>query len=126
MFPCAEPAAKCCSCFRGEKCEDPGKHPRIKGWEEAATTDEGKIRAWWARWPEANIGIMTGAESGFVVLDVDPRHGGDEALRDIHVMMVSNYADAQDRAVAAGAVRGFGKNDLDKPLPVDLLRSYLG
>lgn len=50
----------------------------------------------------------------------------DEALRDIPVMMVSNYADAQDRAVAAGAVRGFGKDDLDKPSSIDLLRSYLG
>ena len=49
----------------------------------------------------------------------------DDALRDVPVMMVSNYADAQDRAVAAGAVRGFGKSDLDQPATTDLLRSYL-
>jgi len=49
----------------------------------------------------------------------------DESLRDIPVMMVSNYADAQDRAVAAGAARGFGKADLDKPATIELLRPYL-
>jgi hypothetical protein len=35
---------------------------------------------WWHRWPDANVGVRTGAESGLVVLDIDPRHGGDETL----------------------------------------------
>jgi putative DNA primase/helicase len=39
--------------------------------------------AWWRQWPDANIGVATGAPSGLLVLDVDPRHGGDEALRDL-------------------------------------------
>jgi hypothetical protein len=30
-----------------------------------------------------NIGIITGAESGIVVLDVDPRHSGDKTLADL-------------------------------------------
>jgi hypothetical protein len=34
-------------------------------------------------WPDANVGIATGAESGLVVLDVDPRHGGDESLEEL-------------------------------------------
>jgi putative DNA primase/helicase len=40
-----------------------------------ATTEIALIEYWW------NIGVCTGAESGVVVLDVDPRHGGDETLR---------------------------------------------
>ncbi|MBI4581626.1 MAG: DUF3987 domain-containing protein, partial [Planctomycetes bacterium] len=36
--------------------------------------------AWWQRWPDANIGIQTGAPSGTVTLDIDPRHGGDSSL----------------------------------------------
>lgn len=32
-------------------------------------------------WPHANIGIATGAKSGFIVLDIDTRHGGKESLR---------------------------------------------
>lgn len=57
-----------------------GKHPRTKNGLKAASTNLGVINEWWKKWPDANIGIATGQESGFVVLDVDPRHGGDESL----------------------------------------------
>ena len=43
-----------------------------------ATTDVRVICEWWQRWPNANIGTPTGQQ--FDVLDVDPRHGGDESL----------------------------------------------
>ena len=42
-----------------------------------ATTDVETIGEWWARWPAANIGLAIG--DAHVVLDVDPRHGGDLA-----------------------------------------------
>ena len=45
-----------------------------------ATTDAETIRRWWAADHGANIGIQTGAVSGLVVLDVDPRHDGDRSL----------------------------------------------
>jgi hypothetical protein len=45
-----------------------------------ATTNEEIIRQWWERCPTANIGIQTGAESGLVVLDIDPRNGGKDNL----------------------------------------------
>jgi len=56
------------------KCS-PGKHPRTNDGFKSATTNEKKIRAWWHNWPTANIGIVTGAISGLVVLDPD---GGDK------------------------------------------------
>jgi hypothetical protein len=34
------------------------------------------IAEWWQSWPAANIGISTGAVSGLLVLDLDPRNGG--------------------------------------------------
>ncbi len=43
-----------------------------------ATRDAGMVRAWWGRWPTANVGLATG--QGLLVVDVDPRHGGTEAL----------------------------------------------
>ena len=36
-----------------------------------ASADPEIVRQWWGRWPDANIAIATGAESGLVVLDVD-------------------------------------------------------
>jgi hypothetical protein len=50
-----------------------------KGLHEA-TTDLETVRAWWQRWPWANIGVATGARSGIVVVDVD-QPGGDESLQ---------------------------------------------
>ncbi len=49
-----------------------------------ATTDPATIRAWWAKYPNANIGIACGA-SGLVVLDVDVKHDalGMESWRDL-------------------------------------------
>jgi len=54
---------------------------------KSATVNLDQVRAWWGRWPDANIGVPMGALSGFVVLDVDARHGGlasFEKLRDRH------------------------------------------
>ncbi len=53
-----------------------GKIPRTEYGYKDATTDPGIIEAWWNKWPDANVGIVTGAVSGLVVLDVD-RHGED-------------------------------------------------
>jgi hypothetical protein len=47
---------------------------------KAATRDPDVILNWWKRWPDANLGIRTGAESGLVVLDVDAQHGGGKTL----------------------------------------------
>ena len=60
-----------------------GKEPLTEHGVRDATTDPATIEAWWNRWPDANVGIATGAVSGLVVLDVDPRNGGDEGLRDL-------------------------------------------
>jgi hypothetical protein len=48
-----------------------------------ATTDPAVIRRWWIRWPNASIALRTGEPSGLVVLDADPRHGGDDSLHDL-------------------------------------------
>ena len=43
----------------------------------------------------------------------------------VPVMLVSNYAEAQESAVAGGAVRGFGKAELDDPSVIARLRQVL-
>ena len=39
-----------------------------------------EISEWFRRWPDANIGIVTGEISNLIVLDIDPKHGGDSML----------------------------------------------
>lgn len=65
-------------------CRTPGKHPRISDWEVHATRELGIIRAWWQRWPNANVGIAAG-KSGLLTLDADKYkddYEGDALLRD--------------------------------------------
>ena len=53
------------------------------------------------------------------------RAKADADLAKTPVMMISNFAKAQDGAVAAGAERGFGKSSLSDPQTVELLARYL-
>lgn len=58
-----------------------GKVPLVKRGLHDATTDRATVERWWNRvWPGANVAVRTGAESGLLVLDVDPEHGGGESL----------------------------------------------
>jgi hypothetical protein len=66
-----------CSCAEGG-CSDRGKHPRLRGWQRLATVDPAMVGEWWRRWPDANLGLVTGR--AFDVLDVDGDQGV-EALR---------------------------------------------
>ena len=62
-----------CTCLEQEACPDPGKHPRLRGWQQLAATDPGLVGEWWRRWPDANLGLATGPR--FDVLDLDGHQG---------------------------------------------------
>ena len=83
VIPAHEITDGTCSCGRS-KCPGPGKHPRI-AWTvyQSRRPSPEEARRWWQRWPNANIAIVTGAVSGLVALDIDPRHGGDESVHDL-------------------------------------------
>ena len=80
VFPVYEPAGDGCSCPKGAACKDAGKHPRVSGWRDKPGTTPREVEAWARRWPRCNFGLVAGRGSGVVVLDVDPRHGGDATL----------------------------------------------
>jgi hypothetical protein len=79
VFPLHSPQNGQCSCGRLD-CTSPAKHPRTANGLKDATTDPERIREWWKRWPDANIGVVTGRASGVVVVDVDLDKGGIEVL----------------------------------------------
>ena len=80
VFPLHAPdAAGRCSCRR-DCGRDNGKHPRTTNGVSGATADPERVSGWWATWPDANIGVATGARSGIVVVDVDPGRGGEDAI----------------------------------------------
>ena len=47
---------------------------------EARRAGGAEIQGWFRRWPDANVGIVTGAISRLIVLDIDPKHGGEIGL----------------------------------------------
>lgn len=71
VFPCHSVTVSGCSC--GDKtCRNVGKHPRTANGAKDASTDQSQVRAWWERWPEANI---AGRCDKMTVTDVDTRDG---------------------------------------------------
>lgn len=73
-----------CSCGQGGKCK-PGKHPvagLVRHGLKDASTDASTIRQWFGD-QRHNIGICTGPESGFFVLDCDYKDGGEQGLKDL-------------------------------------------
>lgn len=58
------------------------KLPLLKGWQEKASAEPDRIETYWAEYPNANIGVCTGAVSNIFVLDVD----GDEGLQSLSAL----------------------------------------
>lgn len=86
-------AAGRCSC--GEQCTSPGKHPLgklVPFGQNSASSDPAIVRAWWERFPQANIAVYL-QPSGLAAIDIDPRNGGlatIEAVEAQHGPLVSD------------------------------------
>lgn len=51
------------------------KRPLRKGWQEAPITTRPELDSFFATRPKANFGLMTGALSNLIILDIDGREG---------------------------------------------------
>src|SRR5262245_35122492 len=69
-----------CQCWKQASCPSTGKHPRLDAWQTSTVADADHVRRWYRSWPSSNVGILCGTPGGVVVLDIDPRHGGDASL----------------------------------------------
>ncbi len=70
-----------CSCFAGAACSSIGKHPRTPNGFKDATTDPHRIREWWTESPDASIAHAPSDTE--LVIDVDPRAGGDKNFENL-------------------------------------------
>ena len=70
-FPCTTSPKADAPARVERKVASPGNIPESASGKTAALTDPKQIRAWWTKWPHANIGICTGHTSGIVVVDID-------------------------------------------------------
>jgi len=64
------------------------KRPLVESWEpnQKLPATEEQVTAWWQKWPTANVGIVMGAVSGLVALDLDGPNAV-ELLRAQHIFL---------------------------------------
>lgn len=97
-----------------------GKRPLVR-WESFQRRRPNKkdVLSWFQRWPDANVAIVTGKVSGLIVLDVDPRHGGDDSLLDLE----RRYGPLPE---TVESISGGGGRHIYFAHPGDLLRNRVG
>lgn len=98
-----------CTC--GKPHSDPkdvGKHPAISGWQNDATDDLATIQGWWERDPDFNIGVFA-KPSGFFVLDIDPRNGGDESFYKLEERLGGDIPNTRTQITGEYTIRGVKK-----------------
>lgn len=80
ILPCHGIFEGRCTCGQSHlESKDIGKHPAINAWNRESTSDLAKVNSWWEINPEYNIGVNC-KTSGFLVIDIDPRSGGEDSF----------------------------------------------
>lgn len=101
-----------CTC--GKRHDDPkdvGKHAVFSGWQNDATDDMATIQGWWSQNPEYNIAVMA-KNSGFFVLDIDPRNGGDESFYRLEERLGGDIPNTITQITGEYTIRGVVKRGM--------------
>jgi len=97
LLPCfgITDGGKCtCNGPHGEP-KDVGKHPMIGEWQKRSTDDITVLTDWWTRNPENNIAVHC-EPSGFIVIDIDPRSGGNESYEKFKELLGQDLPDTAE------------------------------
>lgn len=99
-------------------CKSAEKRPLTQHGFLDATTDADQIRRWWARWPDANIGMPTGATSGLEVVDIDV-HGRVRGFAAFELARREGLVDRWQALVktASGGMHAYYPADPHRPQP---------
>lgn len=95
-----------CSCIYGAVCPEQsrGKHPRWSKWTQRERMSNADIQAYWEEQPFDNLGIRTGAPSGFFVLDIDPKNGGLESWEELLGMQAYDFPETYTVTTGSGGL----------------------
>ena len=110
---------------RGRKCDGPGKRP-LERWKlyQSTMPTEIEVRSWWTKYPQANIGLVTGQISNVFAVDADSDaalahimdHGADVEDAPMHLtgrgahLVFAHPADAEDvEEIAKNSAGKLGK-----------------
>lgn len=95
-----------CTCGKNHsKKNEIGKHPVISSWNTEATTDVDQIEKWWDENPDYNVGVFCKG-SGFFVIDIDPRNGGDESFLKLEERAAGNLPPTVEAITGEYFVKG--------------------
>ena len=67
------------------------KKPLIKDWPNVATNDLKQINEWWTKWPNAAIGLPTGAINNIWVVDCDIKNDGNGIEEFLKICKENDY-----------------------------------
>src|SRR5690606_840061 len=97
LVPIYGETAGVCECRNGAKCDTPGKHPRLKSWQEKASCDEDVIAEWFEKWPNSNIGVLLGPKSGIVDVEYDSEEGRKTAEKILGDAVTASFKSTRGR-----------------------------
>lgn len=114
VFPVHSAPNGRCSCEKSA-CKHPGKHPRTRHGFKEATTDRKQIGQWFQKWPDTNIAVPTGAASGLLIIDIDPRNGGVESWQSLIAKYGSPPSTAEQKSGGGGRHIAFADPGIPTP-----------
>lgn len=68
-----------------------------------ATADSAVVSSWWTTWPDANVGVATGAVSGIDVVDLDVAKGDTPAGRTTLAALEQEHGEFNTLSAATGS-----------------------
>ena len=80
-----------CTCSKASKCGSAGKHPRGQNWQTRAMTDPNKIEIGFQKYPDSNLGVRLGPESGICDVEFDDAEGAATAERLLADIVTPTY-----------------------------------
>jgi RecA-family ATPase len=76
VFPCRSRAEETIDQYTGEVTTLGEKTPLLSNGFKGATRFQHIVKRWFTDWPDAAVGLPTGKDAGFFVLDIDNKPGG--------------------------------------------------